>query len=236
MDARPAHSRASTMEGGGQRTSSSSRACNTQLSRKSLTIDAPATGTRQIPADSGDTVLDCSTWTADERRARKKEGNETGRDGTTLTAWMKHKGRQAGDARTSDTQGAHHMTQEDTNQTNTRHDTEVMETSRTRYPRHSIWAPGHWAHSTGMKRRVYVPDEQRNSKRYGQKNRQLELITYNAMYAANWLRIQDISQTFPRGVIGIQGAKQKRDPEAPAYRTRKTGGHVVFDFPPHQYG
>ena len=59
----------------------------------------------------------------------------------------------------------------------------------------------------------------------------MELITYNAMYAGNWLRMQDISHTFPHGVVGIQGAKQKRDPEAPAYKTRKTGRHVVFDFP-----
>ena len=59
----------------------------------------------------------------------------------------------------------------------------------------------------------------------------MELITYNAMYAGNWLRMQDISQTFSHGVVGIQGAKQRRDPEAPAYKTRKTGRHVVFDFP-----
>ena len=73
MDAGPAHSRASPMDGGGQPTRSSSRASSTQLRRDSLRIDTPAIGTRQIPADSGDTVLDCSTWTADERR----------RDGTT---------------------------------------------------------------------------------------------------------------------------------------------------------
>ena len=59
----------------------------------------------------------------------------------------------------------------------------------------------------------------------------MALITYNAMYAANGIRIRDISQTFPHTVVGIQGTKQKRDPEAPAYQTRKTGGHVVYDFP-----
>ena len=243
MDAGPAHSRASPVHGGGQQTgireqtrieqgctpSSSSRACSTQLRHDSLTIGTSATGTLQIPADRGDTVMGCSTWTAEERLARKKEGNETGRDGIKLTAWMTPKGRQAGDASTSYTQDAHYMTQEGTSKTNIRHGKDTMETSHTRYPR-PIWAPGHWTHSTGMKRRVYVPDEQRKSKRYGQKNRQMELITYNAMHAANWLRMQDISHTFPRGVIGIQGAKQKRGPEAPAYRTRKTGGTLCSIF------
>ena len=161
----------------------------------------------------------------DGRRASgaKKEGNETGRNGITLADWQQHKGGTADDARTNAMARYHNRTRDGTNRTDISYDTE---------PRHTIWEPGQWAHSSGSKRKVHVPDEHRNAKRYGKNNgRQLELITYNAMYAANGLRIRDISQTFPRAVVGIQGAKQKRDPDAPAYRTRKTGGHVVYDFP-----
>ena len=190
MSARSAHSRAPTTVGDGRASSS-----NTPLQQDSLPRDTP--GARQI--DQADVVMDCSTWTAQERIARKREGHET-------------------------------------NPTDTGHDTGGMAALHARYPRHNIWATGHWTHSTGRTRRVYVPEEQRNTKRYGQKNRKLELITYNAMYAGNWMRMQDISQTFPRGVVGIQGAKQRRDPEASAYKTRKTGRHVVFDFPhPHTH-
>ena len=95
-----------------------------------------------------------------------------------------------------------------------------------------VWEKGNWTRSSGSKRRVYVPDEHRGAKRYAKNNgRQLELITYNAMYAADGARIRDISKTFPWAVVGVQGAKQRRDMYEPAYKTRKTGRHVVYDFP-----
>ena len=196
MNARPAHSRTSTMEGCGRAPSSSSRTCSTPLRPVSLQRDTP--GSRPVSADKVDDDMDCSTWTAEERVAHKKEGHET-------------------------------------TKTDTRHDKEMMETISTRYPRHNIWAPRQWPQSTSKKRRLYVPEEKRNSKRYGHKNKQMELITYNAMYAGNWLRMQDISQTFPHGVVGIQGAKQRRDPEAPAYNTKNREARCVR-LPTPQYG
>ena len=96
----------------------------------------------------------------------------------------------------------------------------------------NIWEECTWKRSLGRKRRVYIPAESRNAKRYDNNNERIqELITYNAMYAANGARIRDISQTFPRAVIGIQGARQRRELDEPAYKTRKTDRHVVYDFP-----
>ena len=57
-----------------------------------------------------------------------------------------------------------------------------------------VWEKGNWTRSSGSKRRVYIPDEHRDAKRYDKNNgRKLELITYNAMYAADGARIRDIS-------------------------------------------
>ena len=175
--------------------------------------DTQTTGARHI--DHGGTVHDCSTWTADERLARKKEGHAIGRNHITLADWKKHKGRPAADASTSATTGDHYRLRESADGTAT--------SSATEHKR-KIWEPGKWARSLGHKRRVYVPDERRNAKRYEKNNGcRLALITYNAMYAANGQRIQDMSHTFPHAVVGVRGAKQKRDPDAPAYKTRKQG-------------
>ena len=52
-----------------------SRAPRMPVHRDSQQQDTQASGARHT--DHGDTVQDCSTWTADERLARTKEGNET---------------------------------------------------------------------------------------------------------------------------------------------------------------
>ena len=85
-----------------------------------------------------------------------------------------------------------------------------------------IWEDGKWKRSVGSKRRVYIPEENRGAKRYGKTSRRtLELITYNAMYAADRSRIWDISQALPGAVVGVQGAKQRRDAYEPECKTRK---------------
>ena len=69
-----------------------------------------------------------------------------------------------------------------------------------------VWTKSNWKRSSGSKRRVHIPDEHRDAKRYDKNSdRKLELITYNAMYAADGARIRDISETSPWAVVGVQG-------------------------------
>ena len=56
-------------------------------------------------------------------------------------------------------------------------------------------------------------------------------VSYNAMYAADGVRIREISEMLKGNVVGVQGAKQRRDIYEPPYRRRVTGHHVVVDFP-----
>ena len=138
----------------------------------------------------------------------KKQGIEPGRTGLTAKDWRKQLGQPTG---TNDTQkeNRNEMTQPN-----------------------GIWEKCNGKRSSGYKRRVYIPDEDRDAKRYDKNNgRVQEMITYNAMYAADGVRIRDISQAFPRAVIGVQGARQRREIHEPAYKTRKTERHVVYDFP-----
>ena len=191
-------------------------------------------------------VWDCSSMGASERLALKKDGIEAGRTGLSVQDWRRHRGRQMDERTEHGTTGASSTREcEDrdskTNAGSTGAYDRLRETTEETgpvndgtFPTHE-WTTSNGKRSLGSKRRVYIPDEHRDAKRYDKNHaRKLDMITYNAMYAADGARIRDISQTFPWAVVGVQGARQRRDMYEPAYRTRKTGQHVVYDFP-HGY-
>ena len=165
-----------------------------------------------------DEVRDCSSLGASERLALKKDGIEAGRTGLSVQDWRRNRGRLMDDRTTHDTKGERSTRGCEDRDSKTKAGSKGaydrlrdMTEDKTRnrndvtFQTH-VWAKGNWKRSSGSKRRVYIPDEHRDAKRYDKNNdRKLELITYNAMYAADGARIRDISQTFPWAVVGVQG-------------------------------